>query len=266
MDQRLLDEFKRLLYLRHRELLKEVVHTEADLQGLSADDVSDWSDHAQKERTKDELVRLDANEREELGEIELALQRVADHSYGMCEHCGAALSTERLRALPTTRFCAECAKRVEATETEDALTDNDVPEEGQVPPDLVNLSDTELEEVIRDQIRADGRVEAEELEVTCKRGVVFLGGALPSVAQHSILLQLVTDVLGFQDAVDRIEVEPLAWQRDERAKLPPKGQREAGDDDQVSDRELYGSDDVIESSEEVLTEPPSLGQPTPEQE
>jgi DnaK suppressor protein len=266
MEQQLLDEFKRILHLRRGELTQEVAHTEADLQGLSEDHVSDWSDHAQEERTKDELARLDANALEELGEIELALQRVDDHSYGMCEHCGTALPVERLRALPTTRFCAECAKRVEAAEAEDALTDGDVPEEGQVPPDFMNLSDEELEEVIWGQIRDDGRVEAEELEITCKRGVVFLGGALPSVAQHSILLQLVTDVLGFQDAVDRIKVEQLAWQREDRDKLPPDDQREVGDDEQVSDRELYGSDDVIESSEEVLTEPPSLGQPTPEQE
>src|SRR5262245_51849220 len=118
MDQQLLDEFKRLLYLRRGELTKEVAHTEADLQGLSEDEVSDWSDHAQEERTKDELVRLDANELEELGEIEMALQRAADNSYGMCEHCGAAIPIERLRALPTTRFCAECAERVEAAEAE----------------------------------------------------------------------------------------------------------------------------------------------------
>jgi hypothetical protein len=73
-------------------------------------------------------------------------------------------------------------------------------------------------------------------------------------------------VLGFQDTVDRIEVEHLAWQREDRDKLPPDEQREAGDDEQVTDRELFGNDDIIESSEEVLTEPPSLGQPTPEQE
>jgi len=266
MDQQSLNACKRILSLRRRELTKEVAHTEADLQRLSEDDASDWSDRAQEERTKDELTRLDANELEELGEIEMALQRIADTSYGMCEHCGAAIPIERLRALPSTRFCAECAKQTEAAEVKAALTEEDVPEEGQRPPDLMNLSDQELEEVIWDQVREDGRVEAEELEVICKRGVVFLGGALPSVAQHSIVLQLVTDVLGFQDVVDRIEIEQLAWQREDRDKLPPDEQREARDDDQDSDRDLYESDDVIESSEEVLTEPPALGQPTPEQE
>ena len=87
-----------------------------------------------------------------------------------------------------------------------------------------------------------------------------------SPAQCSIVLQLVTDVLGFQDVVDHIEVEQLAWQREDRDKPQPGDQREAGDDEQVSDRELYGNDDVIESSEEILTEPPSPGQSTPEQE
>lgn len=62
-----------------------------------------------------------------------------------------------------------------------------------------------------------------------KRGVVFLKGALPNVVQHSIVLQLVTDVLGFQDVVGRIEVEQLAWQREDRDKPQLEDQRKAGE-------------------------------------
>src|SRR5436190_1892433 len=126
MNQQSLNEFKRMLSLRRRELTKEVAHTEADLQGLSEGEVSDWSDRAQEECTKDELARLDSNDLEELGEIEMALQRVADTSYGICEHCGAVISIERLHALPTTRFCTECAKQTEVAEAENALTDDEV--------------------------------------------------------------------------------------------------------------------------------------------
>jgi len=66
--------------------------------------------------------------------------------------------------------------------------------------------------------------------------------------------------LGFEEVVDRLEVEEWAWQRDERDKAEPPRQR------RPADRERCGTDDVIESSEEVLTEPPLLGQPEPEEE
>src|SRR5215510_14668733 len=116
MDQQLLDQFKRILHLRRGELTQEVTHIEADLHGLSEDNVSDWSDHAQEECTKAELAQLNATALAELGEIELALQRVTDHRYGICEHCEAAIPQERLRTLPTIRVCAECAQRMETAE------------------------------------------------------------------------------------------------------------------------------------------------------
>lgn len=41
----------------------------------------------------------------ELADVEHALQRLDEGTYGTCEACGSAIPDERLEALPATRFC-----------------------------------------------------------------------------------------------------------------------------------------------------------------
>jgi RNA polymerase-binding transcription factor DksA len=47
--------------------------------------------------------------RADLTETEAALGRIADGSYGRCEACTGAIGRQRLLALPTARYCIECA-------------------------------------------------------------------------------------------------------------------------------------------------------------
>jgi RNA polymerase-binding transcription factor DksA len=47
---------------------------------------------------------LDAIERE-LADVELALDRLGEGSYGRCETCGQTLSEDELEAAPAGRFC-----------------------------------------------------------------------------------------------------------------------------------------------------------------
>jgi RNA polymerase-binding transcription factor DksA len=49
----------------------------------------------------------------ELGEIEVALQRVEDGTYGRCEIGGEDIIDERLELLPATRWCTEHAEEGE---------------------------------------------------------------------------------------------------------------------------------------------------------
>jgi hypothetical protein len=46
----------------------------------------------------------------ELGEIDAALARIADGTYGTCETCGGAIGRDRLRALPEVRRCLGCSR------------------------------------------------------------------------------------------------------------------------------------------------------------
>jgi DnaK suppressor protein len=49
--------------------------------------------------------------RADLAEIDSALGRLDDGSYGRCEQCGAAIAPERLLARPAARQCFTCASR-----------------------------------------------------------------------------------------------------------------------------------------------------------
>jgi DnaK suppressor protein len=44
--------------------------------------------------------------------IEVALERVADGSYGLCESCGCELEEDLLNSHPTARRCPQCARAV----------------------------------------------------------------------------------------------------------------------------------------------------------
>ncbi|NIO10080.1 MAG: hypothetical protein GTO40_19585, partial [Deltaproteobacteria bacterium] len=44
-------------------------------------------------------------------EIDAALERIEAGIYGKCESCGRSISIARLRLLPATRCCMECAKK-----------------------------------------------------------------------------------------------------------------------------------------------------------
>jgi len=58
------------------------------------------------------LRALTEEERRELGEIDAALDRIADGSYGRCEQCGQAMGFQRLRAVPEARACVDCSSRM----------------------------------------------------------------------------------------------------------------------------------------------------------
>lgn len=47
--------------------------------------------------------------RERLADIDDALRRLADNTYGTCQRCGGPIGTERLAARPATRTCITCA-------------------------------------------------------------------------------------------------------------------------------------------------------------
>jgi RNA polymerase-binding protein DksA len=50
---------------------------------------------------------------EELGDVEAALERIRDGTFGKCTDCGDAIDRERLAAYPTAKRCIPCQTRRE---------------------------------------------------------------------------------------------------------------------------------------------------------
>ena len=46
-----------------------------------------------------------------LAEVERALEKLEDGTYGTCDYCGRAVGAERLEAVPWAALCVECAAK-----------------------------------------------------------------------------------------------------------------------------------------------------------
>jgi RNA polymerase-binding protein DksA len=49
--------------------------------------------------------------RAQLHEVEAALARLDDGTYGACRSCGKPIAIERLQAIPWVSYCIECARK-----------------------------------------------------------------------------------------------------------------------------------------------------------
>jgi len=58
------------------------------------------------------------NGQQTLEEIGAALDRIDGGTYGRCERCQSDIGKERLQAVPYTRYCVECARKVQEGEAE----------------------------------------------------------------------------------------------------------------------------------------------------
>ncbi|RLB07637.1 MAG: hypothetical protein DRG50_02220 [Deltaproteobacteria bacterium] len=58
---------------------------------------------------------------ERLRNVEDALDRLEEGTYGYCEDCGRAIKLERLKVLPFAKYCVQCQERREKTGQESKL-------------------------------------------------------------------------------------------------------------------------------------------------
>ena len=89
------------------------------LGGQSSGDLSDLplhpADVASENQAEDMTLDLIANQGRTLAEIDAALERVRQGTFGACEGCGKEIGRERLNAIPYTRYCIRCAQESEAS-------------------------------------------------------------------------------------------------------------------------------------------------------
>jgi DnaK suppressor protein len=137
---------------RRNDLRKKLAGELADLRNFkTADSTGDSADVA-FETGSDEmashLAELDARE---LHQIERALARLKQGTYGLCEGCQHKIPVSRLNALPYTTFCIECQREREKYPDWDSrhggsdwekVCDAEAPIEDQRD---INLSDLEMD-------------------------------------------------------------------------------------------------------------------------
>lgn len=99
------------LRARRAELAGELLDIEDRLDDEPA---KDWEDRATERQDDEVLQALGSHDMSELRQIDAALGRMAEGTYGTCARCGEPISDERLEALPATPLCKTCARAAAA--------------------------------------------------------------------------------------------------------------------------------------------------------
>ena len=74
---------------------------------------NDTGDRSEMDRETDTNISMAQRHATELEEIDAALGRIAEGTYGECEECGGDIGAARLEAQPTARLCIACQERLE---------------------------------------------------------------------------------------------------------------------------------------------------------
>jgi RNA polymerase-binding protein DksA len=98
-------------------LRKEIHDAEQEIVGLLRDGGdgagNDQADVGSTTLERDHEMSLANNARDMLDQIERALAKIDDGTYGVCESCGNAIGKGRLQAFPRATLCVSCKEREE---------------------------------------------------------------------------------------------------------------------------------------------------------
>ena len=98
---------ERLLETKAKLLAEIDTELKAEREG-NKDEGLDTYDLASEERDREINFILSDRERVKIKQIDDALERIDDGSYGVCESCGLEIAEERQNTLPFTRLCRDC--------------------------------------------------------------------------------------------------------------------------------------------------------------
>jgi DnaK suppressor protein len=99
----------RRLRKRRSELRRRLTALDSDMRRESEPLSADWAEQS-TERANDEVlasVRLTCEA--ELRQVEDALRRLEEGTYGMCRECGEPIEPGRLYSVPHADLCSDCA-------------------------------------------------------------------------------------------------------------------------------------------------------------
>ncbi len=107
--QELLEEKRKVVLDRARQMLSEGMV-------LDANDLPDEMDLASSEYIQSFEFRLRGREKSLLSKLDLALKKIEDGSFGVCEICDEPIGKKRLEARPETSLCIKCKEDQEREE------------------------------------------------------------------------------------------------------------------------------------------------------
>jgi DnaK suppressor protein len=114
-----INTLKMNLEARRRELIQSLTSRD----DIRIERVSDTLDEIQNATHRDLAVAQINRNSKLLNQIDAALQRIKDGTYGECRHCEEEINPKRLAAIPWASLCLTCQERVDMEGTHDDIAE-----------------------------------------------------------------------------------------------------------------------------------------------
>lgn len=112
------DSVKRMrdILVKRRDALRKALAGDLsllkELNSQTSGDVADFALDSSYDEISSQLAEVESRE---LANIENALERITEGTYGKCEMCNQAIPMARLNALPYATLCIKCQREYERT-------------------------------------------------------------------------------------------------------------------------------------------------------
>ena len=121
MDAEKLNHFRNLLIQQLRQETEQVRTDQAAALEVHDDGVKDSVDLSVQDLNKEIALRLGERSSKVVADIDQALLRIKEGSYGICARCGKPIDERRLEVVPTARYDAQCQSIIESANGDDDL-------------------------------------------------------------------------------------------------------------------------------------------------
>jgi len=115
VNKKMMEELRSRLESEQKHLLGELEQIEIDARPSEVR--REGSPFGKREEEATESLELEKRLADEkrvktnLAEIEHALQKFEEGTYGLCDSCGQPIAPERLEALPQASLCVKCKEK-----------------------------------------------------------------------------------------------------------------------------------------------------------
>ena len=116
LNKKELKKFQELLEEKRAAVLDRARKTLTEDMTLDTNDLADEMDLASSEYIQSFEFRLRGREKTHLAKIDLALKKITDGTFGVCDSCGEPIGKKRLEARPETTLCIRCKEDQERDE------------------------------------------------------------------------------------------------------------------------------------------------------
>jgi DnaK suppressor protein len=113
MKKNKLKHFQSLLENICTEIVGDVEKAHHNKKSSEVEQMADISDDAARSYGRKLQGDLEEQEWVKLKQVEVALKKVEDGEYGICEQCEQEILETRLEIMPYTEFCIQCLSEME---------------------------------------------------------------------------------------------------------------------------------------------------------